>query len=539
MQNIENTWYQDATIYSVDLKVFQDTDEDGIGDFQGLIERLDYLSRLGIDCIWLLPFYPSPGRDNGYDVMDYCGVDPQLGTLGDFVEFVRAADDRGIRVIIDFVVNHTSDQHPWFQAARSDPDSRYRDFYLWADEEPEIRPDRGPIFPGEEDHVWSYDNEADAYYYHRFYHFQPDLNVANSEVREEVKKILGFWLELGVAGFRIDAAGLLTQTKGLAEEPLDDPHGFLQEMHEFVSQRRSDAVLLAEADRPPAKLGEYFGDSDEMHLLLNFQLNAHLILALARGESAPLVSVLEKLPDPPENTGWANFVRNLDELNIGALTEAEQADVYEKFAPDERMRIYDRGIRRRLAPILDGDHDRIKLAYSLLFSLPGTPIIVYGDEIGMGEDLEQPGRFAVRTPMQWDDSLNADFSTIDPDDLIRPLVSDEPFAPNKVNVADQRADPDSLLNWFSHLVRTHNEFSELARGDGTVIDVDHPAMFAHASSLAGETIVTVHNLSGETVTTTLPLNANPTPVLGDARFGPDGDSLHVSLSPYGFCWFQP
>ncbi|WP_433631340.1 alpha-amylase family protein [Halomicrococcus sp. NG-SE-24] len=396
MRETENSWYQDATVYSVDLKAFRDADGDGIGDFQGLTESLDYFSRLGIDCIWLLPFYPTPGRDNGYDVMDYYGVDSRLGTLGDFVEFVRAAESRGIRVVVDLVVNHTSDQHPWFQAAREDPDSKYRDFYLWADEEPDLHPDRGPIFPGEEDHVWSYDEAADAYYYHRFYHFQPDLNVANPAVREEVKKIIGFWLELGVDGFRIDAAGLLTQTKGLAEGPLDDPHGFLREMREFVSRRRSDAVLLAEADRPPAELGEYFGDGDEMHLLLNFQLNARLVLALARGESAPLAYVLDELPDPPEGAGWANFLRNLEELNIGALTEAEQADVYEAFAPDEDMRIYDRGIRRRLAPILDGDRDRIELAYSLLFSLPGTPVVVYGDEMGMGEDLNQPGRFAVR-----------------------------------------------------------------------------------------------------------------------------------------------
>ncbi|GAA0256574.1 alpha-amylase family protein [Haladaptatus pallidirubidus] len=538
MQEIESTWYQDATIYSVDLKVFQDTDENGIGDFQGLIDRLDYFSKLGIDCIWLLPFYPSPGRDNGYDVMDYYGVDPQLGTLGDFVEFVRAADDRGIRVIIDFVVNHTSDQHPWFQAARSDPNSKYRDFYLWADEKPQIRPDRGPVFPGEEDHVWSYDNEADAYYYHRFYHFQPDLNIANQAVREEAKKILGFWLELGVAGFRIDAAGLLTQTKGLTEEPLNDPHSFLKELREFVSRRRSDAVLLAEADTPPAELGEYFGESDEMHLLLNFQLNAHILLALARGESAPLTSVLKELPDPSKNAGWANFLRNLDELNIGALTEAEQADVYEEFAPDETMRIYDRGIRRRLAPILDGNDKHIKLAYSLLFSLPGTPIIVYGDEIGMGEDLDQPGRFAVRTPMQWTDAPNAGFSTADPDDLIRPIISDETYAPTEVNVADRLADPNSLLNWISYLIRTYNEFPALARGDGTILNVDHPAVFAHASSLAGETMVTVHNLSDESATITLPLNSNPTPVFGDANFGPDGDSLHISLSSYGYCWFQ-
>ncbi|WP_458207887.1 alpha-amylase family protein [Haladaptatus sp. NG-SE-30] len=539
MQQKEHSWYQDGTIYSVDLKAFQDMDGDGIGDFEGLTERLDYFSRLGVNCIWLLPFYPSPGRDNGYDVMDYYGVDPRLGTLGDFVEFVHEAESRGIRVVVDFVVNHTSDQHPWFQAAREDSDSKYRDYYLWADEKPDLHPDRGPIFPGEEDHVWSYDEQADAYYYHRFYNFQPDLNVANPAVREEVKKILGFWLELGVAGFRIDAAGLLTQTKGMEEGHLDDPHGFLREMREFVSKRRSDAVLLAEADRPPAELGEYFGDSDEMHLLLNFQLNAHLVLALARGESAPLSSVLEKLPDPPDGAGWANFLRNLDELNIGALTEAEQVDVYEACGPDEDMRIYDRGIRRRLAPILDGDRDRIELAYSLLFSLPGTPIVVYGDEIGMGEDLDQPGRFAVRTPMQWSDEQNAGFSTADPDDLVRPLVSDEEFGPEAVNVADQRADPDSMLNWTSRLIRTHDEFPELARGDCTLLDTNHPAMFAHASSLDGDTLVAVHNLGDETATDTLSLNADPIPVFGDARFGVDGDDLHVSLSPYGYCWFRP
>ncbi|RBI62456.1 trehalose synthase [halophilic archaeon] len=539
MRETENSWYQDATVYSVDLKAFRDADGDGIGDFQGLTESLDYFSRLGIDCIWLLPFYPTPGRDNGYDVMDYYGVDSRLGTLGDFVEFVRAAESRGIRVVVDLVVNHTSDQHPWFRTAREDPDSKYRDFYLWADEEPDRHPDRGPIFPGEEDHVWSYDEAADAYYYHRFYHFQPDLNVANPAVREEVKKIIGFWLELGVDGFRIDAAGLLTQTKGLAEGPLDDPHGFLREMREFVSRRRGDAVLLAEADRPPAELGEYFGDGDEMHLLLNFQLNARLTLALARGESAPLAYVLDELPDPPDDAGWANFLRNLDELNIGALTEAEQADVYEAFAPDEDMRIYDRGIRRRLAPILDGDRDRIELAYSLLFSLPGTPVVVYGDEIGMGEDLDQPGRFAVRTPMQWSDEENAGFSTADPDDLVRPVVSDEAFGPGAVNVADQRADPDSLLNWTSRLVRTRGEFPELSRGDCTVLDADHPAVFAHASSLDGDTVVAVHNLDDETATVTLALNADPTPVFGDARFEPDGDDLHVSLAPYGHCWFRP
>jgi maltose alpha-D-glucosyltransferase/alpha-amylase len=395
----KDRWYENATFYAIDVEAFADGNGDGIGDFAGLTDRLDYLEGLGVDCLWLLPFYLSPNRDNGYDVADYYGVDDRHGTLGEFVEFVREADRRGIRVIVDLVVNHTSDQHPWFQQARSDPDSEYRDYYVWHDDPPdEPDPRRGPVFPGEEESVWSYDEVAEAFYYHRFYHFQPDLNLANSDVREEIRKIMGFWLQLGVSGFRVDAATLMIDNKGgLESTKLEDPYGVLKDMRHFVERRGDDAILLAEADDAPEHLADYFGDGDEMNVLFNFLLDAYLVLALAEQEAEPIRKVLDLLPDPPAECQWANFLRNYDELNIGRLPESDQQTVFETFAPEEDMRIYGRGIRRRLAPMLDGDRARIELAYSLLFSLPGTPLIVYGDEIGMGTSRSPAGtRFVLR-----------------------------------------------------------------------------------------------------------------------------------------------
>jgi maltose alpha-D-glucosyltransferase/alpha-amylase len=373
----KDRWYENATFYAIDMEAFADGNGDGIGDFAGLTDRLDYLEGLGVDCLWLLPFYLSPNRDNGYDVADYYGVDDRHGTLGEFVEFVREADRRGIRVIVDLVVNHTSDQHPWFQQARSDPDSEYRDYYVWREDPPDDPdPHRGPVFPGEEDAVWSYDEEAEAFYYHRFYHFQPDLNTANPDVREEIRKIMGFWLQLGVSGFRVDAATLMIDNKGgLESTKLEDPHGVLKDMRHFVERR-----------------------GDEMNVLLNFLLDAYLVLALAEQEAEPIRKVLDLLPDPPAECQWANFLRNYDELNVGRLPPEDQQNVFEAFAPDEEMRIYGRGIRRRLASMLEGDRDRIELAYSLLFSLPGTPLLIYGDEIGMGDDLSLPGRGAGSDP---------------------------------------------------------------------------------------------------------------------------------------------
>ncbi|WP_135829094.1 alpha-amylase family protein [Halorussus halobius] len=558
-------WYENATIYAVDVEAFADGDGDGVGDFAGLTDRLDYLEGLGVDCLWLLPFYPSPNRDNGYDVADYYGVDAQYGTLGDFVALVHAARDRGIRVIVDLVVNHTSDQHPWFQRAREDPDSPYRDYYVWrADPPDDPDPERGPVFPGEEESVWSYDEAAEAFYYHRFYHFQPDLNLANEAVREEIRKVLEFWLQLGVSGFRVDAATLMIDNKGgLESTRLDDPHGVLRELRRFVERRGDDAILLAEADDDPDHLADYFGDGDEMNVLLNFLLDAYLVAALAEESATPIRTVLDLLPEIPAGGQWANFLRNYDELNVGRLPPEARRTVFDAFAPDEGMRIYGRGIRRRLAPMLDGDRDRIELAYSLLYSLPGTPLVVYGDEIGMGEDLSLPGRNAVRTPMQWADEPNAGFSAADPDDLVRPVISGGEFGYESVNVADQRGDPDSLLQWFSRLNRLRSECPEVGRGDCEVLSVEDPAVFAHRMTSDRGRVTAVHNLGADPTRATLALgsgpdHSTPTRLFGDAEFARVGGSgngtsdaseagagdeagageWRFDLGRYGYCWVR-
>jgi len=547
-------WYQNAVIYAVDVDAFQDSDGDGVGDFQGLISRLDYLNHLGVDCLWLLPFYPSPNRDNGYDVMDYYGVDPRHGTLGDFVEFLRAADERGIRVLVDLVANHTSDQHPWFQRARVDPDSTYRDYYVWSTDPPQPDPGRGSVFPGEAGagRVWTYDTEAGAYYYHRFYEFQPDLNLYNPAVREEIRKVVSFWLRLGVAGFRIDAATLMIEEKRPGNGQPEDPHELLRELRAHARRHGGDVVLLAEADDDPSRLGEYFagGEFDRgdrsrpgggVDLLLNFYLDAHLFLALATGRAGPVERALATLPPPPDGSGWANFLRNYDELNLGRLHRAEQEQVYERFAPDAHARIYGRGIRRRLAPILDGDRDRIELALSLLFSMPGTPLLFYGDEIGMGEDLSLPGRTAVRTPMQWSDAENAGFSTAPASRLVRPVVDEGPFSYERVNVADEWADPASLLNFVEHLVGTRHETPAIGRVDPEVVQTDAPSVFAHCYEGSAETVAMAHEFAGEPRTVTLdvgPKDASPMGLLGVGELRTVEVGVEVDLGPYGYRWLR-
>ncbi|WP_313691598.1 alpha-amylase family protein [Halorarum halobium] len=538
------TWFKNAVVYAVDVETFNDSNGDGVGDFPGLMEKLDYLDRLGVSALWLLPFYPTPNRDNGYDVADYYGVDSRLGTLGDFVEFMDEAEAHGIRVLVDLVVNHTSDQHPWFQAARRDPDSKYRDYYVWIEERPPPDPERGTVFPGEveDERVWTYDEEAGAYYYHRFYPFQPDLNLANPEVRAEIYRIMKFWLELGVSGFRVDAATLMIQPKHPDAEQLDDPHEVLRSLKRHAVARRSDAVLLAEADDAPGELASYFGDGAEMDLLMNFVLNAHLVAALATERAAPLAEGLERLP-PADVGQWMNFLRNYDELNIGRLPTDLRETVFDRFAPEEDMRIYGRGIRRRLAPMLEGDERRIKLAFSLLFSMPGTPMLLYGDEIGMGEDLSLPGRTSVRTPMQWTDEENGGFSTADPDDLVLPAVSGGEFGYESVNVAAQRAEAESLLNWMERLIATRRESTEIGEGEFSVLEADDPCAFAHRYDYDGNSVVCVHNLADETCSLEFDLELREGdalyPLLGTADHARHDDgSCAVTLEEYGYIWLR-
>ncbi|HZN10875.1 MAG TPA: alpha-amylase family protein, partial [Blastocatellia bacterium] len=438
-------WWKNAVFYCVDVETFQDSDGDGVGDFAGLIERIDHLEQLGVTCLWLMPFFPTCNLDDGYDVVDYYGVDPRLGSLGDFVELVRAARDRGMRVIADLVVNHTSKEHPWFRSARADRNSPYRDWYVWREAKPEEDP-KDLVFPDREDSNWEWDEVAGAYYLHRFYKNQPDLNIANPAVRDEIRKIVGFWLELGLAGFRVDAVPFLLETMGIEGGSGFAPHDWLRSLRAFLSRRRGDAILMGEVNLEPEQVRRFFGDEDgdELHLCLNFNLNQSLALAIVREDAGPLVHGLRALPSLPPECQWANFVRNHDEWSLDKLTEAERQEVFKAFGPKEEMQLFGRGLRRRLPTMLDGDQRAIRMAYSLAFSLPGTPVLFYGEEIGMAENLAIEGRYAVRAPMQWSAEPEGGFTRAER--ARRPPLAEGPFGYRDVNVAAQRRDPGSLLN---------------------------------------------------------------------------------------------
>ncbi|MEV4842903.1 alpha-amylase family protein [Micromonospora matsumotoense] len=539
-------WYSEAVVYCLDVDTYADSDGDGVGDFRGLIGRLDYLARLGVTCLWLNPIHPSPNQDDGYDATDFYNVDPRLGTLGDFAELLHQAQNRGIRVIIDLVVNHTSDQHPWFQSARSSPDSPYRDWYVWADHEPADR-HQGMVFPGEQHETWSYDRTAKAWFYHRFYTFQPDLNIENPKVRAEIKKITSFWLQLGVSGFRMDAVPfIIEQTEpGNPNAPKD--FDFLTDLRQHVQWRRGDAVLLAEANVEPDQLPVYFGDGsgsgNRIHMLFDFMLNGRLMLALAREDPETIVDALRDTPKLPTGGQWATFLRNHDEIDLSRLTADQRNDVLAKFGPDENMQLYGRGIRRRLAPMLGNDRRHIELAYALQFSLRGTPVLRYGEEIGMGENLALDGRDAIRTPMQWSYKENAGFSTADPEKLIRPVIDQGDFGYQQVNVTAQRGDTTSLLAWFERMIRTLREAPEIGSGSTSHIDVPMPAgVLAHRADGTTGTMVFLHNLGTEDVEvdlSTLAAEADlPIDVLTDRGYGDVGKLDSLKLSGHGYRWIR-
>lgn len=539
---ISDRWYENAIIYCLDVDTFQDGDDDGVGDFAGLIKRLDYLVGLGITCLWLLPFYPTPNRDNGYDIIDYYNIDPRLGTLGDFVEFMREARERGIRVIVDLVVNHTSDQHPWFQAACRDPKSKFRDFYVWSEEKP-ADAHKGVVFPGKQDAVWTYNEEAGAYYFHRFYEHQPDLNIGNPAVTEEIRKIMGFWLELGVSGFRVDAAPFLIELKGIESAGIDDPYLYLKEMHEFLTIRRGDAILLAEANVEPKEIAAYTGDGDKMDMLFNFLVNQQLFLALARGKADPLIKSLKSLPEIPKWCQWANFLRNHDEVDLGRLSDKERQEVFAQFGPDPDMQLYDRGIRRRLAPMLGGDQRRIAMAYSLMFTLPGAPVLRYGEEIGMGDDLSLPERESVRTPMQWSAEQNAGFSKAPAERLVRPVIDDDEYGYRTRNVADQRRDKDSLFNKIERMVRTRKVCPEFGWGSWETLKSGEPSVFAQRYEWQGGIVLAIHNLASDGCSVTLDLSdydaGHLIDLLSDREYKHfDGGEHTIALESYGYRWFR-
>ena len=540
---MSDRWYQKAVVYCLDIDTFADSDGDGVGDIRGLIGRLDYLARLGVTCLWLNPIHPSPDRDDGYDVLDFYNVDPRFGTLGDFAELLHQAGNRGIKVIIDLVVNHTSDQHPWFQSARSSPDSPYREWYVWADSAP---PDRhqGMVFPGEQGETWSFDRTAKAWYYHRFYKFQPDLNIKNPEVREEIKKICAFWLQLGVAGFRMDAVPFIIEETepGNPDSPKD--LDYLTELRQHVQWRKGDAVLLAEANVEPDQLVKFFGDAggsgNRIHMLFDFMLNTKLMLALARQNPEPVIEALRETPKLPAGGQWATFLRNHDEVDLSRLTADQRDQVFTEFGPEEDMQLYGRGIRRRLAPMLGGDRRRLELAYALQFSLRGTPVLRYGEEIGMGDDLTLKGRDAIRTPMQWSRLPNGGFTTGTP---VRPVVSGGEFGYQKVNATTQRHDPASLLSWFERMIRTLREAPEVGAGTCTHVDVPvPPGVLVHRADDTTGTMLFIHNLGpddGEVdLSSVYPEAESPNDVLADQEYPELGKCDAVSIAGHGYRWIR-
>ncbi|WP_159500545.1 alpha-amylase family protein [Microbacterium sp. 18062] len=489
LTDTSDLWWKTAVFYNLDVKTYLDADDDGVGDLRGLAQRLDHLAELGVTCLWLAPFYPSPQRDNGYDIEDYYGVDARYGTLGDMVEVLRTAHDRGMRVIVDLVVNHTSDRHPWFQAARKSPDSRYRHYYQWRDDVPDDAPES--MFPDVEDGVWRYDEVAEQYYRHSFYRHQPDLATDHPEVREEIAKVIGFWLELGVDGFRVDAVPHVIDGESGPE------HDFLRSLRGYVSRRRGHATLLGEVNVPYDEQSAFFGDvdGDELTMQFDFVANQRLYLSLARQDAAPLRDALLSRPPIALENQWGNFVRNHDELTLDQLSDDERAEVFDAFAPDEGQRIHDRGITRRLPPMLDDDPRRIRMVYSLIFSLPGAPVLYYGEEIGMGEDPRiQGSRAAVRTPMQWTDADDAGFSHAKPEDLVAPIVAGG-FAPQHINVAQQRHDPESFLRFVQQLVRTYRGAPEIGWGDLAILDQPHPSVLAHSVTSELGVLVAAHNFA--------------------------------------------
>jgi maltose alpha-D-glucosyltransferase / alpha-amylase len=537
---IDDLWYKNAVIYCLDVETYVDGNGDGVGDFEGLTRRLDYLAGLGVTCIWLQPFYDSPNKDNGYDVSNYYDVHPKHGTLGDFVEFMNHAEQIGLRVIVDLVVNHTSERHAWFQAARRDPESPYRDYYLWSKKRPADW-NKGMVFPGVQDATWTYDEVAREYYFHRFYKFQPDLNTSLPAVRREIQRIMGFWLQLGVSGFRMDAVPFLIERKGAGVKPRKD-YELLHQMRDFLQWRRRDAILLAEANVPPGESLEYFGElGDRLQMMLNFPVNQRLFYAMATGDIKPLVRALEDTYRRPAAAQWVNFLRSHDELDLGRLTTAQREKVFAAFGPEKTMQLYDRGIRRRLAPMLDNDRKRLELAYSLLFTLPGTPMLQYGDEIGIGDDLSLPERNCARTPMQWSDDRHGGFSSARR--TVRPVISDPIYGYQRVNVETQRRSPHSMLNWMERKIRMRKECPEISWGDWRIVPTEAASVLVMRYERHGHVLVILHNFASQPRAVRL----NPAVVEGAKLIDllwtndsePDESGAHtIEMQPYDYRWFR-
>jgi len=535
----ENFWYKNSVIYNLEVGVFKDSDGDGRGDFNGLIQKLDYIKALGVDAIWLAPFQPTPGEDDGYDVADFYGVDEKLGTSGDFVEFMHQADKRGIRVIMDLVINHTSDQHPWFQNSRQSKTSKYRDWYIWSKDRPKDA-DKGMVFPGVQTEVWTLDSLTKEHYYHRFYDFQPDLNFSNPQVMQESQRIVGYWLNQGIAGFRLDAVPFIIEVPKTGSENPKLDYDFLTNMRQFAQSRKSDAAILGEANVMPEENEKYFGKNGEgIQMMFNFYANQHLFYALATGDLKPFKMAIEDTKKIPDASQWAHFLRNHDEIDLGRLTEKQRNQVYKKFGPDTTMQLYDRGIRRRLAPMLGNNRKHIELAYSLLYSLPGSPVIRYGEELGMGDDLSLKERLSVRTPMQWTSEKNAGFTKADT--AFRPVINKGEYGFQTLNVAAQTRDESSLLNWNARMIKLRKSCPEIGLGEYKVLDAGSPYVFVIRYDYEGQSLLVVHNFSEKPQSVSIA--SGDTKVLYDLMPNPEdkkteGGKYALTLGGYGYKWYR-
>jgi maltose alpha-D-glucosyltransferase / alpha-amylase len=542
IENLENDpqWYKDAVFYEVYVRGFYDSDADGIGDFRGLTEKLDYLQWLGITCIWLLPMYQSPLKDGGYDISDFYAILPEFGTVADFREFLKQAHARGIRVITDLVVNHTSDQHPWFQEARNSPDSPKRDWYVWSDTADRYAGAR-VIFTDTERSNWTWDDHAQAFYWHRFFSHQPDLNYDNPEVQRAMLDVIAFWLELGIDGFRVDAIPYLFEREDTNCENLPETHAFLKKVRSFVDEKFPNTLLLGEANQWPEDVVEYFGKGDEFHMNYHFPIMPRLFMALSQEDRMPIVEILARTPAIPESCQWGIFLRNHDELTLEMVTDEERDYLYGEYAKDRRMRL-NVGIRRRLASLMDNGRRRIELLHGLLFSLPGSPFIYYGDEIGMGDNIYLGDRDGVRTPMQWSSDRNAGFSKADLEKLYFPVISNPVYGYQAVNVEAQQRYQTSLLQWMRlviHLRKSHRVFG---RGNMEFIRPENRKIFAFTRTFEGETVLCVFNLSRFAQPVELDLaylrGKIPFEMAGGTEFPTITESPYqLALAPYGFYWF--
>ena len=539
MPGIDPLWYKDAIFYEVHVRAFSDGDADGRGDLRGLISKLDYLKDLGVDCIWLLPIYPSPLKDDGYDISDYYNIAPAYGTVDDFRTLLDEAHARGLHVIMDLVLNHTSDQHPWFQAARADRNSPYRDYYVWSDTDQKYSGAR-IIFLDTEKSNWTWDEVAGQYFWHRFYACQPDLNYDNPAVRAEMIDVMRFWLKMGIDGFRADAVPYLFEREGTNCENLPETHAYLKEIRRAIDKEFPGRILLAEANQWPEDTRAYFGDGDEFNMGFHFPVMPRIYMALRKADRTPLVWILGRTPPIPDNCQWCTFLRNHDELTLEMVTEEERQWMWQEYAPEPRMRL-NLGIRRRLAPLLDNDRRKIELANSLLFTLPGSSILYYGDEIGMGDNISLHDRNGVRTPMQWTSAVNAGFSAAAPKSLYLPVIDNSVYGPGHVNVADESAHPDSLLNTLRHLIAVRKEHPSFGRGSFAWVEGESLAVAAYLRQYGEDRVLVVNNLAGkpQVVTLKVPFAGQPQDLVGkQAVAAVEEGRLTLELGPYQYLWLK-